>query len=317
MLHFDAAALRERLPMVALVDALRAMFASGCEVPLRHTHTIGHAGTVLLMPAWREGGHFGIKTVGIFPGNGALNLPAVHAVYTLFSARTGLPLAVMDGSELTARRTAAASALAASYLARADAERLLLVGAGRVAALLPEAMRAVRPGLRRVSVCNRSRAHAQTLVATLCEQGWQADHVTDLQAAVRSADIVSCATLAGAPLVLGNWLTQGTHLDLIGSFTPTMREADGVCMARARVFVDTDEALTKSGDILQAIAEGHFLPTQLQATLAQLCRVERRGRINDSDITLFKSVGTALEDLAAAELALGAHGATDNPPIDP
>ena len=309
MLHLNAAALRERLPMPALVAALRAMFASGCEAPQRHTHTIGSAGTVLLMPAWREGGHLGIKTVGIFPGNGALGLPTVNAVYTLFNAQTGVPLAMMDGSELTARRTAAASALAAGYLAREDVQHLLLVGAGRVAALLPEALRAVRPGLLRVSVWNRNAAHARALVANLRQQGWQADVAGDLQAAVRSAQIVSCATLANAPLVFGEWLTPGTHLDLIGSFTPTMREADGACLARGRVFVDTDEALAKSGDLVQAIAEGHFLSTQLQATLAQLCRGEHAGRASPQEITVFKSVGTALEDLAAAELALAGQTA--------
>ena len=317
MLHLNDAALRERLPMAALVAALRMMFASGCEVPLRHTHSIGDAGTVLLMPAWREGGHFGIKTVAIFAGNGAWGLPAVHAVYTLFSARTGVPLAVMDGSELTARRTAAASALAASFLAREDARHLLLVGAGRVAALLPQAMRAVRPGLQRVSVWNRSVLHAKTLVDSLREQGWQAAVATDLQAAVRSADIVSCATLATAPLVRGEWLAAGTHLDLIGSFMPTMREADGACLARGRVFVDTEEALAKCGDILQAVAEGHFLTSEVQATLAQLCRGEDAGRGSPAEITVFKSVGTALADLAAAELALANEPARDNPGLNP
>jgi ornithine cyclodeaminase len=317
VLHLDAAALRQRLPMPALVEALRAMFISGCEVPLRHTHTVGDVGTVLLMPAWREGGHFGIKTVGIFPGNGALGLPAVNAVYTLFSARTGVPLAVMDGSELTARRTAAASALAASHLAREDVQRLLLVGAGRVAALLPEAMRAMRPCLKQVTVWNRNVLNAQTLVARLREQGWQADVAVDLQAAVRSAHVVSCATLATAPLVCGDWLMPGTHLDLIGSFTPAMREADGACLARGRVFVDTEEALAKSGDMLEAIAEGHFLTAQLQATLTRLCRGEHAGRASDSEITVFKSVGTALEDLAAAELAMSASPAPDNPVLNP
>ena len=317
MLHLDAAALRQRLPMAALVQALRTLFASGCEVPPRHSHLIGGVGTVLLMPAWREGGHFGIKTVTIFAHNGTLGLPSVHGVYTLFCASTGVPLAVLDGSELTARRTAAASALAASFLAREDAQHLLLVGAGRVAALLPEAMRAVRPGLQRVSVWNRNLVHAQTLVTRLREQGWQAHAAPDLQAAVRSADIVSCATLATTPLVLGDWLAPGTHLDLIGSFTPALREADGACLARGRVFVDTDEALAKSGDILQAVAEGHFLTSQVQATLAQLCRGTHAGRNNAQEITVFKSVGTALVDLAAAELALATEPAPDNPALNP
>jgi ornithine cyclodeaminase len=129
--------------------------------------------------------------------------------------------------------------------------------------------------------------------------------VGDLEAAVRQADIVSCATLSTAALVCGDWLQAGTHLDLIGSFTPAMREADGNCLARGRVFVDTEEALAKSGDVLSAIAEGHFDATRLQATLAQLCRGQRKGRVGVGEITVFKAVGTALADLAAAELATG------------
>lgn len=294
----DTEATRARLPMGALVDALRAMFAAGCEVPPRHVHAIGDAGTSLLMPAWQPGGLYGIKVVNVFPANGARGLPALNASYTLFDATTGAVLAVMDGSEITTRRTAAASALAASFLARADARRLLVVGAGRVAALMPEAMKTVRPGLDEVLVWGRRPEAAAALAARV---GGRV--VPDLEAAVRAADIVSCATLAEAPLVRGAWLAPGTHLDLIGSFTPAMREADGAAFACARVFVDTEEALAKSGDCLQAMAEGAFDRAALQGTLAGLVSGSAAGRRSRGEITLFKSVGTALEDLAAAALA--------------
>jgi ornithine cyclodeaminase len=306
VLHLDAKSVASATPWPALLAALRAAFVQGCEQPLRHSHAVGSAGTALLMPAWREGGHFGVKVVTIFPGNGERGLPGVHGVYALFSATSGEPLAVMDGSELTARRTAAVSALAVDLLARDDARRLLLVGAGRVAALLPGALQAVRPGLARIAVWNRSPAADQALAARLQQQGHAAQAVSDLEAAVRQADIVSCATLSTAALVHGDWLQPGTHLDLIGSFTPAMREADGVCLARGRVFVDTEEALAKSGDLLSAMAEGHFDAALLQATLAQLCRGQHAGRASAEEITVFKSVGTALADLAAAELAIGA-----------
>ena len=290
------------------------MFIAGCEVPLRHSHTVGDRGNVLLMPAWQAGKHLGVKTVAIFPGNGAIGLPAVHAVYALFDALTGVPLALMDGSELTARRTAAASALAADFLARSDATHLLVVGAGRVAALLPAALCSVRPGLSQVTLWNRSPQAAHALAARLRvelralqrEPSVDVQATSDLESAVRSADIVSCATLASAPLIHGEWLAPGSHLDLIGSYTPTMREADGLCLAQARVFVDTEEALAKAGDVLQAVAEGHFDPADLQGTLSSLCRGERPGRSQRAEITLFKAVGSALEDLAAAELALAA-----------
>jgi len=302
VLHFDAEAVRKRLPWPALVAALRAMFVSGCEVPPRHTHRLGDAGTLLLMPAWQPGGLLGVKTVNIFPGNGALGLAGVHASYVLFDARTGQPLATLDGSELTARRTAAASALAASFLARQDASHLLVVGAGRVGSLVCEALRAVRPGITTVSVWNRHRVPALALVEQLRTQGLDAAVAPDLQAATARAHIVSCATLSTEPLMRGEWLTPGTHLDLIGSFTPAMREADGLCFARGRVFVDTEEALAKSGDVLQAVSEGHFDPARTRATLAQLCRGADAGRTRADEITVFKSVGTALEDLAAAAL---------------
>jgi ornithine cyclodeaminase/alanine dehydrogenase-like protein (mu-crystallin family) len=301
----DTPTTRQALAFAPLIEALRALFVQGCELPSRHSHHIvvpgGAAGTVLLMPAWRSGQRFGLKTVAVFPGNAARGLPALHATYTLFDATTGVPLAQLDGAEITSRRTAAASALAASYLARGDASHLLIVGAGRVGSLLAQAMHAVRP-LRHVTVWNRDALRAEALASSLLTQGFNARASTDLEHATGEADIVSCATLSSAALIHGAWLRPGVHLDLIGSFTPTMRESDASCFARARVFIDTAEALAKSGDVLQAIAEGAFSGEQVQGTLEQLCRGERCGRSAAAQITLFKSVGTALEDLAAAEL---------------
>ena len=315
----DTQTTARHLGAAPLIDALRAMFVAGCEVPLRHTHRIDVAGagaapgsgrasaggTVLLMPAWRAGARLGVKTVTIFPGNGALGLPGLHSIYLLFDAATGVPLSLLDGNEITSRRTAAASALAASHLARTDARRLLVVGSGRVAALVPEAMRAVRP-IDEVRVWNHRPEPALALAARLREAGFAAAATPDLEAAVRRADIVSCATLASAPLVRGAWLQPGTHLDLIGSFTPQMREADAACFAASRVYVDTPEALAKSGDVLGAIAEGAFDAAQTQGTLEALCRGASAGRAGDAERTLFKSVGSALEDLAAAELVWNA-----------
>ena len=200
----------------------------------------------------------------------------------------------------TSRRTAAASALAASFLARADANRLLIVGTGRVASLIAEAMQVVRP-LTEVVVWNHRAPAAQALAGRLREQGFQARSSTDLAAAVAAADIVSCATLSTAALIHGEWLRPGTHLDLIGSFTPAMCEADAACFQRSRVYVDTLEALEKSGDVLRAVEAGAFQPDQLAGTLAELCRGTRPGRGSAAQITLFKAVGSALEDLAAAE----------------
>lgn len=307
MQHFDADATAAALPYPALVAALRKLFISGCETPPRHVHAIAAAdgspaGTMLLMPAWRAGHFIGLKAVNVFPANTQRKLPALHAVYTLFDASTGVALAQMDGMALTTRRTVAASALAASMLARPDAQRLLVLGAGRVAAELPWAMRAAMPRLERFDVWARRVEAAQALAAQWRRAGLDAHVCTELAAGVRTADIVSCATLATTPLVHGAWLEPGTHLDLIGAFTPQMRESDGACFTRGRVFVDGDDAMLKAGDLLQAISEGAFSSHQLQATLAQLCRGQHAGRRDAAEITVFKSVGHALEDLAAAEL---------------
>ena len=302
----DAAATARALPFGPLIAALRTRFAAGCSVPPRHVHPIGGM-TSLLMPAWTvdadDHGRYGVKIINVAPGNRARGLPALHASYLLHDAATGAPLALLDGDALTARRTAAASALAASWLARADADRLLVVGAGRVAAMLPLAYREVRD-LRRVSVWARQRAAAEQLAEAWRALGLPAEAASDLEAAVAQADIVSCATLATAPVVHGRWLRAGSHLDLIGSFTPQMREADDDALRGAAVYVDTNEAPTKSGELIGPLQRGVLQPGDIRGTLETLARGTVPGRLNDSERTVFKSVGSALEDLAAAMLAV-------------
>lgn len=314
---FDAAATRAALGFEPLVEALRTAFAGEASVPPRHVHQIsagGDTGTVLIMPAWSEAGYLGIKTINIFPGNSARGLPGLHASYVLYDAHTGVPLASMDGNEITARRTAAAAALGASFLARGDARRLLVLGSGRIAGLLPAAFMQVRPSIDEVVVWNHRGEGAQALAARWRAEGLNASATDDLPAAVRRADIVSCATLSTMPLVRGEWLAPGSHLDLIGSFAPHMREADPACFGPdARTFVDTEEALAKAGDLLDAIAGGQLRRDAVQGTLAQLCKGERAGRASASERTVFKAVGTALEDLAAATLAWQGRPAAERP----
>ena len=301
----DAERTRAALPFPALIAALRAAFVAGAEAPLRHSHRLAFPGaadaTLLLMPAWRGRSALGVKIVTVFPENGRLGLNAVTSTYLLCDGATGRPLALIDGNELTGRRTAAASALAGTFLARADAETLLIVGAGHIASMLAPAWRAVRP-IARVLVWNLRPARAEALAAALREQGLAASATADLEGAVRQADIVSCATLATAPLVRGGWLREGTHLDLVGGYLPSMREADDAAVRRARVFIDSEAALTEAGDLTQPIANGVLAPGAIAGTLTTLCRGEAAGRRSAEEITLFKSVGTALEDLAAAVL---------------
>ena len=295
---------RSALPFDRLIPALKDMFRHGCEVPPRHVHALpadGGENTVLIMPAWQPGGLLGIKTVNVFPGNQRRGLPGLHSLYALFDAETGQPLAMLDGDEITSRRTAAASALAASYLAPAMSRTLLVVGSGRVGSLLAEAYRTVLP-IAHVMVWSRDGAGAQALAAHLRAQGIEARAETDLASAVAQADVVSCATLATQPLIHGAWLRSTSHLDLIGGFTPAMREADNDCFVGARIYVDTAEALAKSGDLLEPMAQGVLRAGDIAGDLARLVRGEAKGRGDGVGRTVFKSVGTALEDLAAATL---------------
>lgn len=310
MLHLDTAQTEARLQAPALIDALRQAFRQGAQVPLRHMHAIDHPdtpGTMLIMPAWNSAGYLGVKVINIFPHNSKQGLPGLHATYTLYSAATGAPLAQMDGDVITSMRTAGAAALGASLLARDDAQNLLVLGTGRVASRVPEAMRAVRP-IRRVDIWNINPGSAQRLAQRLQDQGWDAHAVTDLEAAVRRADIISCATLSEQPLVRGEWLQPGTHLDLIGSFKPTMRETDAACFdASKMVYVDTMEAPTKSGDLLAAFEAGTLRQEDIRGTLEDLCKGTVPGRTDAAQITVFKGVGTALEDLTAAQLVFEAQ----------
>lgn len=290
------------LPWPALVDRIGEAFREGVEAPARHHHSMqredGEA-TMLLMPAWQARGYIGVKMVNVFPQNAAHDLPAIAGVYLLSEGQHGRPLACIDGSELTRRRTAAASALASRELARADASRLLVVGTGKLAPMLIEAHAAVRP-ITQIRVWGRNPEKASKLAEEYADR-YDAKAVTELSTAAAEADIISCATLSSAPLIKGDWLKTGAHLDLVGAFKPTMREADAACLRRGEVFVDTYAgAKGEAGDILQAIDEGAFEFSEIQADMAELLRGDRRGRSSEEAITVFKSVGASLEDLAAA-----------------
>jgi ornithine cyclodeaminase len=305
----SAAEIEAALDWDSLIERLRQTFRRGVEVPVRHHHEItggpgGTDGTLLLMPAWQPGRHLGVKIATIFPDNGAQGLPSVMGAYLLMDGKTGTPLALIDGPMLTLKRTAAASALAAGYLARPDCERLLMVGTGALAPHLIMAHAAVRP-VCNVLIWGRDPDKAAKLAKRLDRRDFKVEATGDLEGAVKGADIVSCATLSTQPLIKGAWLRPGQHLDLVGAFRPDMRESDDGAVRRARVFVDTrDGALSEAGDIVQAVASGALDPEDVAGDLFELTRGERAGRRFYDQITLFKSVGTALEDLAAAQLAV-------------
>jgi ornithine cyclodeaminase len=285
-----------------LVETLRQAFRSGTMAPPRHHHAVarpGRDGVLILMPAWSES-YLGTKIVTVFPDNAAKARPSVMGTYVLMAGDTGEPLAAFDGQALTLWRTAAASALAASYLARKDARHLTMIGAGALAPHLIAAHAAIRP-IAQVTIWNRTKPAAERLAEKARAAGLAAEATEDIEAAVGAADIVSAATLSPDPLIKGAWLTPGTHVDLVGAFTPQMREADDEAVRRARLYVDTRAgALKEAGDILQPLANGTIEADDIAGELAELCRGSVAGRERDDQITLFKSVGAAVEDLAAA-----------------
>jgi ornithine cyclodeaminase/alanine dehydrogenase-like protein (mu-crystallin family) len=305
---FSAEEIHAGLDYGRLVDALREAFrAADVTPPLRQSYEIGTGEApayLLSMPAWRTGDAIGIKLVTVFPQNSAKGLGAVSAIYVMFDGATGIPLAIFDGEALTNRRTAAASALASAYLSRPDASTLFMVGTGNLAPYLVAAHCAVRP-ISTILVWGRNPDRAAALCERLGGNGLMAEVAGDLAAATARADIISCATTSTEPLVRGHDLRPGTHIDLVGAFTPQMRETDDEAVRRASVFVDTYAgAFAEAGDLLQAAQAGVWSTDQTCADLHELAAGLKPGRQGDAEITMFKSVGAAIEDLTAAKLLL-------------
>lgn len=295
------------MPWAALVDALHGAFVRGAQVPLRHAHALSPSDTLLLMPAWDERLLI-TKLVTVIPGAPS----TVEATVLAMDRATGHPLAVLDGEALTLRRTAATSALAARHLALPEVDTLLVVGTGRLAAWMARAHVALRPGLQRLLVWGRRPVAAQALAAELAAEGVPAAAAVDLETAVRQARLITCATTATEPVVRGAWLAPGTHLDLVGGFRRDMREVDDEAVRRSRIVVDTHAgAGAEAGDLVQPLERGVITRAEVAGDLAELLRGQCQGRRHAGEITLFKSVGAAIEDLAAARLVIGASAGPD------
>jgi len=308
LLTLDAKAVATALPYDQLIETLRKAFSTGIDVPRRAHYEVdvpgGTPGTLLLMPAWQSGSGMGVKIGTVFPDNAQLGKPTVFASYLLMSAETGMPVAMLDGTELTLRRTAAASALASSFLSRENARSLLMVGTGNLAPHLIAAHATARP-IREVYIWGRRPDAAGQLAESLVDVEFSVCVVENLESAAREADIISCATLATEPLIVGEWLSAGQHIDLVGAFKPDMCEVDEAAIVRADVYVDTRVgAFAEAGEIVQAMRSGALSKADIKGELAELAEGSVSGRGNDDVITLFKSVGSALEDLAAAELVM-------------
>lgn len=306
MRFFDQRQVAEALPWPALIEAIEStMVAPGAVAPERTVHQVevpgSSDGSLLMKPGWVVGDVIALKAVTFFPDNGARGVPTVNAGVLLFSGTDGTLLGACDGNELTTRRTAAASAVAAKHLVRADAERLLVIGTGALAPMTAQAHLAVR-GYGDVQIWGRDPAKAAGVVAKLDAAGIGAKVCSDLGAGVAAADTITCVTGATSPLVKGELLRPGCHVDLIGAFTPQMREADDEVIRRADVWVDTRTDGILAGDLSQPIQSGLFSVEQIQGDLRELIAGECPTRRNAEQITVFKSAGIALEDLAATKL---------------
>ncbi len=309
MRTIDADAVIARTPFGPLIEALAEAHRLGQpeigRVLLSPPAESGHGEEgFLVLPAWAPGRALGVKMASVFPQNVAAGegLPTVQAAYQLFDGRNGSPLAVIDGTMLTLRKTAADSGLGAKLLARQDAEVLLMVGAGALAPHLIDAHRTARPSIRRVLLWNRSAARRDQLLRELEAEGVPVELAEDLETAVPQADVICAATMATAPLVRGAWLKDGAHLDLVGGFTPAMREADDEAVRRSKVFVDfRGSTMGEAGDLTQPLEAGVITEDDVLADLFDLCEDRHPGRGGDSEITFYKNGGGGHLDLFTAE----------------
>ncbi|MDO9524967.1 MAG: ornithine cyclodeaminase [Gemmobacter sp.] len=306
---FDADAVHAALPWPLLIAALRAAHRGPMPMSdvVLQNDPAGGPGQFVTLPGWAPGGPVVVKMVGVFPGNARLlpPQPAVQGLVALFDGATGAPRLVADGAAMTARKTAGDSALGADILAHAEAQSLLVVGAGALAPHFVGAHMAARPSICKVTIWNRTGARARDLVAQLRTQGIDATATDDLDAAVAKADVISCVTMSDRPLVKGALLKPGAHLDLVGAYMPTLREADDAALARGSIFVDSRRNMEGGGDLAQAVAAGVIDWGAVRADLFELVQGKAQGRTSDDQITVFKNNGGAHLDLFTAAVLAG------------
>ena len=306
MKYFDMKAIQTALPYPLLVEALAQGLQQFAQTPARSFFSPNQdASCVMIMPAWRPHQMMGVKLVSVWPENNAKGESAVSAVYVVISCLDGRPLAVLDGTELTLRRTAAAAALAAKRLARENSETLAVLGTGSLSVPLVQAHTDTMR-FKNVLVWGRQFHKAQRVVNQLKELGIEVRAMGDLEETLALSDVVAVATTATEPFLKADWVKPGTHISLVGAFTPQMAEAEPVLMARSQLFADCRASvLEKGGEVFQAIKQGLVLDSDIIADLAELtAQSDRNWRHDGQAITVFKSVGFALLDLIAAEVVM-------------
>ncbi|MEN2490310.1 ornithine cyclodeaminase family protein [Flavobacterium sp. B11] len=298
--------IEEKCNFKELIERLRTGFSTpDIKVPMRHHHDYpspeeGKDSTLLLMPAFQAGKDLGVKIVTVSPNNGKFDLPSIQGTYIYLDGHKGNIKAILEAKSLTGKRTAATSALASSYLSRKDASSMLMIGTGALAINLIKAHASVRP-IKEVYVWGRTIEKAQMVCDAFKKSSLICKPVSTIEEVISQVAIISTATLSPVPLVFGKWLKPGQHLDLVGAYKKDMREADDEAVLKSSIFLDTYQGgLKESGDILIPLANGIITKETIKADLFELCSNTKQGRTSDTEITYFKSVGHALEDLVAA-----------------
>ena len=288
-------ALHKMIDYSGLIDVLEDAFKEACEVPQRNHYTTGSDGNgLLVMPAWGYRGYIGIKIITLTPSNPGREMPFVQGVYLLFDQKTGIPLLQIDAKALTNYRTAAASALASRYLSNENTSSMLMIGAGSLAPYLVKAHKAVRP-ISEIYVWSRNQEKAQRLASSM-----GAVAISRVEDVIGDVDLISSATPSIDPLIRGACLRHGQHIDLVGGYSPEMREADDITIAKSAVFIDTEGALDEAGDIIQPMRSNTITRSDIKGTLHDLVSSKCHGRQDTEAITVFKSTGHAIEDIATA-----------------
>lgn len=306
IVQIDNTFIEENTDFTELISLLNRNFSeNNLIVPVRHHHDfpnpeVNADSTLLLMPAWNPSKTAGVKLVTVSPENGQFDLPSVQGTYIYLDAVKGSVKAIIEAKSLTAKRTAAASALASSYLSRKNASKLLMIGTGALSQNLIKAHASVH-NITEVYVWGRNFEKAKAICHELNNEDFSITPIHTIEEKISEVDIISCATLSKTPLVLGKYLKKGQHVDLVGAFKKDMREADDETIIKSSVFVDSYRGIKENGDIAIPIKNGVLAKEDLKADLSELCSHQKQGRIDENEITVFKSVGHALEDLVAAD----------------
>ncbi|MBE7653187.1 ornithine cyclodeaminase family protein [Tenacibaculum finnmarkense] len=318
IIQIDSNYIENNTNFSALITELKAAFSSQeTLVPMRHHHDFANPAvnadsTLLLMPAWNPSKNAGVKIVTVSPENSQFDLPSINGTYIYLDAVKGTIKAILEAKNLTVKRTASASALASSFLSKENSSSLLMIGTGALSVNLIKAHASVRP-IKNVFIWGRNFSKAQAICEELQNENFTITAVQTIEEKISEVDIISCATLSKTPLVLGKYLKAGQHVDLVGAYKKDMREADDQVIKKGSVYIDTFQGgLKESGDIFIPLQTGILKEEDIKADLFQLCSsqeisegisegiVGKKGRENEDEITVFKSVGHALEDLTAA-----------------